>query len=139
MLVLGGGGYTIRNVARCWTYETSLLVDVEISNELPFNDYFEYFAPDFQLHPEVTGRFENLNSKQYLENVKIRVLEQLRALQGAPGVQMIEVPPDFLTMDSEDDDKDPDVRETRNYPLQSDASELYNDDFDHDHEEFEDL
>ena len=21
---MGGGGYTIRNVARCWTYETSL-------------------------------------------------------------------------------------------------------------------
>ena len=22
LLVLGGGGYTVRNVARCWTYET---------------------------------------------------------------------------------------------------------------------
>ena len=36
MLVLGGGGYTVRNVARCWTYETSLLLDSEISNELPY-------------------------------------------------------------------------------------------------------
>lgn len=35
-MVLGGGGYTIRNVARCWTYETSLLLDTEISNELPY-------------------------------------------------------------------------------------------------------
>ena len=35
-LVLGGGGYTIRNVALCWTYETSLLLDTDISNELPF-------------------------------------------------------------------------------------------------------
>ena len=35
-LVLGGGGYTIRNVARCWTYETSLLLDTDISNELPY-------------------------------------------------------------------------------------------------------
>uniref|UniRef100_A0A8C9PFS6 Histone deacetylase domain-containing protein n=1 Tax=Spermophilus dauricus TaxID=99837 RepID=A0A8C9PFS6_SPEDA len=25
MLMLGGGGYTIRNVARCWTYETGSL------------------------------------------------------------------------------------------------------------------
>ena len=24
LLVLGGGGYTIRNVARCWAYETSV-------------------------------------------------------------------------------------------------------------------
>ena len=37
LLVLGGGGYTLRNVARCWTYETSLLVDDAISNELPYN------------------------------------------------------------------------------------------------------
>ena len=36
MLVLGGGGYTIRNVARCWAYETSILLETEISNELPY-------------------------------------------------------------------------------------------------------
>ncbi|KPJ07782.1 Histone deacetylase 3 [Papilio machaon] len=53
-LVVGGGGYTLRNVARCWTYETSLLVDENISNELPYTEYLEFFAPDFQLHPEIT-------------------------------------------------------------------------------------
>ena len=26
LIILGGGVYTLRNVARCWTYETSLLV-----------------------------------------------------------------------------------------------------------------
>lgn len=36
LLVLGGGGYKVRNVARCWTYETSLLVDESINNELPY-------------------------------------------------------------------------------------------------------
>jgi histone deacetylase 3 len=71
LLVLGGGGYTIKNVARCWTYETSVLLETEISNELPFNDYFEYFGPDFQLHPDITSRFENLNSKHYLELIKV--------------------------------------------------------------------
>ena len=35
-LVLGGGGYTVRNVARCWTFETSLLLAMEISNEMPY-------------------------------------------------------------------------------------------------------
>jgi len=29
-LVLGGGGYTMRNVARCWTYETAVLLETEI-------------------------------------------------------------------------------------------------------------
>lgn len=31
-LVLGGGGYTIRNVSRCWTYETAIILDTELSN-----------------------------------------------------------------------------------------------------------
>ncbi len=35
LLVLGGGGYTVKNVARCWAYETSILVDQEICNEIP--------------------------------------------------------------------------------------------------------
>ena len=36
-LVVGGGGYVIRNVSRCWTYETSLMVDETLSNDLPYN------------------------------------------------------------------------------------------------------
>lgn len=32
LLMLGGGGYTIRNVARCWTYETAVALDTEIPN-----------------------------------------------------------------------------------------------------------
>lgn len=28
--MLGGGGYTIRNVARCWTYETAVALDTDI-------------------------------------------------------------------------------------------------------------
>ncbi|KAK8767946.1 hypothetical protein V5799_005273, partial [Amblyomma americanum] len=55
-LVLGGGGYTVRNVARAWTYETALLLDEPVSSEIPYNEYFEYFAPDFTLHPEVVTR-----------------------------------------------------------------------------------
>ena len=40
-LILGGGGYTIRNVSRCWTYETAVVLGEEISDELPYNDYYE--------------------------------------------------------------------------------------------------
>ena len=43
-----GGGYTKQNVARCWAAETALLVDEHISTDLPPNDYYEYFAPDFR-------------------------------------------------------------------------------------------
>ena len=32
LLLLGGGGYTIRNVARAWTNETAIALDQEIPN-----------------------------------------------------------------------------------------------------------
>jgi len=41
VLVLGGGGYTMRNVARTWAYETGILVGQEIGPELPYNEYYE--------------------------------------------------------------------------------------------------
>jgi acetoin utilization deacetylase AcuC-like enzyme len=34
-MLLGGGGYTIRNVARCWAYETAVLVDMELEDTIP--------------------------------------------------------------------------------------------------------
>lgn len=36
-IILGGGGYTVRNVARCWAYETSLAVDEPLNIDLPDN------------------------------------------------------------------------------------------------------
>ena len=30
IMMLGGGGYTLRNVPRCWTYETSVALDVAV-------------------------------------------------------------------------------------------------------------
>lgn len=64
-LVVGGGGYTVRNVARCWAYETAVLLDREedISNELPYSEYIEYFAPDYTLHPDLNTKMENANTK----------------------------------------------------------------------------
>jgi hypothetical protein len=32
LLVLGGGGYTVRNVARCWAYETGLVLDEKLQD-----------------------------------------------------------------------------------------------------------
>jgi histone deacetylase 1/2 len=84
-LVLGGGGYTMRNVARCWTYETSVLLGTEIAEELPFNDYFEYFGPDYRLHIQPSN-MENKNDRAYLESVQSRLLEALKHIEAAPSV-----------------------------------------------------
>lgn len=40
LLMLGGGGYTIRNVARCWTYETSVALECDIPNGTHFSFLF---------------------------------------------------------------------------------------------------
>lgn len=95
MLVLGGGGYTVRNVARCWTYETSVLLNVPISNDLPYNDFFEYYAPDFKLHL-TPSNMENMNKREHLEGITARILQNLKNLAGAPSVQMHPVPPDWV-------------------------------------------
>lgn len=70
LLVLGGGGYTIRNVARAWAYETAVLLGEEVSNNIPYNDYFEYYAPSFKLHLDPDPELENANSKDYMEDIK---------------------------------------------------------------------
>ncbi len=67
LLVCGGGGYTLRNVPRCWTYETSLMVEQEIPNELPDkNEYFDYFCPEYKIHMSISN-MENLNTNEDLE------------------------------------------------------------------------
>uniref|UniRef100_A0AAQ4P744 Histone deacetylase n=1 Tax=Gasterosteus aculeatus aculeatus TaxID=481459 RepID=A0AAQ4P744_GASAC len=109
LLVLGGGGYTVRNVARCWTFETSLLLDESISDELPYSEYFEYFAPDFTLHPDVSTRIENQNSRPYLEQIRQTVFENLKMLNHAPSVQIHDVPSDVLSYERTDE-PDPDER-----------------------------
>jgi len=110
LLLVGGGGYTIRNVARCWTYETAVALNTEIPNELPYNDYFEYFGPDFKLHISPSN-MANQNTPDYLEKIRTRLFENLRMLPHAPGVQQQPIPEDAIDNDSEDEDKqNPDER-----------------------------
>ena len=93
MLVLGGGGYTIRNVARCWAYETSCLVDQDLEDKLPPNEYYEYFGPDYRLH-FTPSNMENMNTLPYIESVKNQLLENLSNLRPAPAGEFVERPPD---------------------------------------------
>ena len=78
-MVLGGGGYTVRNVARCWAHETGVLTRVshEMSRHVPNNEYMEYFAPGFDLMPELpVARYDNANSRPYLDSL----IQQVRFL-----------------------------------------------------------
>ena len=96
LLVLGGGGYTIKNVSRCWTYETAVLVGAEIPDELPVTVYDAFFRDSqWKLHPPLTGRVENQNSPASLQKITTGIRNKLRYLQGAPSVAMQEIPPDL--------------------------------------------
>jgi acetoin utilization deacetylase AcuC-like enzyme len=137
LLVVGGGGYTIKNVARCWTYETSVCLDEKIDNDLPYNDYLAYFGPDFRLHPPNSPCFQNQNTRKSLDFIKMTVAEHLRAIAHAPSVQMSELPPESL-LDLLDDDWEPDL-DVRMDEKDLDAAvdhhaELYEDDYDNDGE-----
>ncbi|XP_014674421.1 PREDICTED: LOW QUALITY PROTEIN: histone deacetylase 3-like [Priapulus caudatus] len=136
IMVLGGGGYTVRNVARCWTYETSLLVDEDVSLELPYSEYLEYFAPDFSLHPDIPVRIENANTRQYLDYVKVSVLENLKMIEHAPSVQMQDVPHDVLDLENTEE-PDPEVSNHQNdIDARVDApNEFYDGDKDQDRED----
>uniref|UniRef100_A0A0E0DDT3 histone deacetylase n=1 Tax=Oryza meridionalis TaxID=40149 RepID=A0A0E0DDT3_9ORYZ len=136
LLVTGGGGYTKENVARCWAVETGVLLDTELPNEIPDNEYIKYFAPDYTLKVSNVN-MDNLNSKSYLSSIKVQVMESLRAIQHAPGVQMQEVPPDFYIPDIDEDELDPDERvdqHTQDKQIHRD-DEYYEGDNDNDHED----
>ncbi|KAI9020750.1 hypothetical protein CLU79DRAFT_755321 [Phycomyces nitens] len=107
-LVLGGGGYTMRNVARAWAYETGVVVGQEVGPDMPYNDYYEYFGPDYKLDIRPSN-MENLNTTEYLEKTKHKVFENLARTMFAPSVQMQEVPGD-RDMSEDEDEQDQDNR-----------------------------
>lgn len=120
LLVVGGGGYTMRNVARVWCYETAVLVNRhDIPNEIPSNDYYEYFAPTYDLHLSPQN-MTDLNDKATIDRTRTTLLKQLQNLQGAPSVAMQEVPPLFERRDQKDaaddqqEEDNADVRPTNN-------------------------
>ncbi|CAI8503075.1 hypothetical protein ACO0OL_003075 [Hanseniaspora opuntiae] len=90
LVLLGGGGYTPPNVSRAWCYETGIANDLILREKLPDNLPFkDYYSPDYSLYPELGDSIlTDLNSKTFLNDTRIRLLEQIRYLQGAPSVRM---------------------------------------------------
>jgi len=60
LMVLGGGGYTIRNVSRCWAYETAVVLNQQVpeglwlcslNNNKKKNPYFSLLISDVARNP----------------------------------------------------------------------------------------
>eukprot|EP00210_Caulerpa_lentillifera_P006066 g5796.t1 len=94
MLVLGGGGYTLRNVSRCWTYETARLMGFDVPDEIPASGLTQYnYYMDTGKLRILTSNMRNANTKEDLEQVKQKILQNLSRVTGPPGVPIQEVPP----------------------------------------------
>ena len=46
MLLLGGGGYTMRNVARCWCYETGRMLGDDLDDQCVLQSPRNYRCAD---------------------------------------------------------------------------------------------
>lgn len=94
----------MRSVSRAWAFETGLAAGVELGSsgiflascqfeklihlsEIPVNEYYEYFGPDYQLDVKASN-VDDINTRAYMERVKSIVMENLKSIQGPPSVQM---------------------------------------------------
>ncbi|KAF8827520.1 hypothetical protein HHX47_DHR4000247 [Lentinula edodes] len=82
LILLGGGGYTVKNVARAWCYETACALGVqhelvpegEEGGMMPWNEYFEWFGPRYRL--EVV--------KNNMEDVNLRIADPSQDSEDSP-------------------------------------------------------
>ncbi|EKD04854.1 histone deacetylase RpdA/Rpd3 [Trichosporon asahii var. asahii CBS 8904] len=68
LLMLGGGGYTVKSVSRTWAYETGLAAGVELGSSIPNNEYYEYYGPDYELDVKPNNMADH-NTREYLDKV----------------------------------------------------------------------
>jgi len=110
IVLLGGGGYTPRNVARCWAYETAVALgdQQELRDEIPRNEMYQSYGPNFRLHLDTDPSLENKNNRSYIEPIIQTVLENISLLKGPPSVPFQDVPRDFYSDDTEDPSEDND-------------------------------
>ncbi|KAL2207174.1 histone deacetylase [Sarocladium strictum] len=127
LILFGGGGYTPRNVARAWTYETSIAIgcDDKINPVLPSHTpWREQFRQDtlFPTLEQILGDPRpNRNPQKRLQEIVQHVTEQLRFVAAAPSVQMQTIPPDLAgirddvedRLKEEDEERRDEIRQAR--------------------------
>ncbi|KAF7892616.1 uncharacterized protein EAF02_000154 [Botrytis sinoallii] len=133
LMLVGGGGYTPRNVARAWTNETSIAIGAKLNEELPMHTPYRDHFRNQSLYPDLTellsakgsvpkgqtGARKNHNSEKKINDIVSSIHEQLRFVEHAPSVQSQDLPPDLgaWKQDVEDEIKEAKEQE-ESYRLQ---------------------
>ena len=77
-VMLGGGGYTIENVARCWAYETGIALGEELEGSIPKNDYYyQRYGFEQKIHFPVK-MLEDKNTTDELNEIRRKAYEHIR-------------------------------------------------------------
>lgn len=97
LLLVGGGGYTPRNVARAWAHETSIAIGCPLNPLIPAHTpYRSHFRHEtiFPTLEEILGEPRaNRNTEKRINEIVRHTTEQLRFCQAAPSVQYYIIPP----------------------------------------------
>lgn len=101
LLLLGGGGYTARNVARAWAHETAICTDNELPDKIPMHIVPRPEA--FNGRPHGDGRmypnFERLHKNECkdggpegIDNMIAKLREELKYVRNSPWVKLDQLP-----------------------------------------------
>jgi histone deacetylase 1/2 len=72
--------------------QTGVALGIELDDNMPQHEYYEYFGPDYALHV-APSNMENKNSRPLLDDIRTKLLDNLSRLQHAPSVPFQERPP----------------------------------------------
>ncbi|TAQ88990.1 hypothetical protein B7494_g2654 [Chlorociboria aeruginascens] len=110
LLLVGGGGYTPRNVARAWAHETSIAIGCDktlnpiIPEHTPYRSHFRHDTLCPTLAQILGDPRPNRNSVKKVTEIVQSITEQLRFVNKAPSVQSQHIPPDLTAWKDEVED-----------------------------------
>ena len=111
LLLVGGGGYTPRNVARAWAHETSIAIgcdktlDPVIPMHTPYRSHFRHETIFPTLEQILSNPQPNRNSLKKVQEIVQSITEQLRFVNAAPSVKSMQIPPDLTALKDEVEDR----------------------------------
>ena len=129
LLLVGGGGYTPRNVARAWAHETSIAIGCDatlnpiIPEHTPYRSHFRHETIFPTLEQILGDPRPNKNTKRKVEEIVQSITEQLRFVNAAPSVQSTVIPPDLAGLKDDVEDKLREEKEEYDEMLRSDKEQ----------------